>query len=684
MERTTGWTASQFLGQPFERFTDETTLPVVRAAIDSLRVDPERRHVVRIGIPRPDGTIAPTELSFVGMTDAAGRFSGIQGSSRDVSERERLEAELRESEARYRSLVQSSPDVIFAMDGEGRYTFFSDRATELTGWTPDELIGRHFGEVVDLATFPEAPDEFERFTREPGKPSTSRISLRHKDGHLTPFEVSALGQVEDGKLVAVRGVARDISERVRLERELQGSEQRYRYLVQSSPDLVWVTDEEGRFTFVSDTALEILGMTPEEMLGRSFEDLAPEGTSRNALARFRWLQRHPTRVHRSQIPVLAKDGRVITMEITGVGMLEEGRFVGAHGAARDISERERLERTVRESEARYRYLVRASPDVVWEVSPAGKITFMSDRIETLTGWTPVEIIGRDFSFLMNDTSYAMADLWDAVQRDPTQVYPLSITMPTRWGEDVPVEVWMTGRVQDGAFAGAHGSIRDLRERERLERDLRTQAAELASGEERAHLARELHDSVTQALFSMTLLSRSIELLLERDPSQVPAKLASLRDLQKDALAEMRALIFELRPGNVEESGLIGALKTHTAGLAGRIGLPVVLDADLDTRPPIEVEETLYRIAQEALHNTVKHAGAHQVTIEVCRVSDGVRLKVVDDGRGFDPSQVPDGHLGLAGMRARAEKLGGRIAVKSTLGHGTSIEVVVPEVVAPPI
>ena len=241
---------------------------------------------------------------------------------------------------------------------------------------------------------------------------------------------------------------------------------------------------------------------------------------------------------------------------------------------------------------------------------------------------------------MNDTSFAMADLWDAVQRDPTQVYPLSITMPTRWGEDVPVEVWMTGRVQDGAFAGAHGSIRDLRERERLERDLRTQAAELASGEERAHLARELHDSVTQALFSMTLLTRSIELLLERDASQVPAKLASLRDLQKDALAEMRALIFELRPGNVEESGLIGALKTHTAGLAGRIGLPVVLDADLDTRPPIEVEETLYRIAQEALHNTVKHAGAHQVTIEVCRVADGVRLKVVDDGAGSTRPRCP--------------------------------------------
>ena len=117
-------------------------------------------------------------------------------------------------------------------------------------------------------------------------------------------------------------------------------------------------------------------------------------------------------------------------------------------------------------------------------------------------------------------------------------------------------------------SGAHGAARDVSDRERLECGLRRQAAELASSEERAHLARELHDSVTQALFSMTLISRSIELLLERDPAAVPAKLASLRDLQREALAEMRALIFELRPGNVEEHGLMQALRTHSASLSG--------------------------------------------------------------------------------------------------------------------
>ena len=104
---------------------------------------------------------------------------------------------------------------------------------------------------------------------------------------------------------------------------------------------------------------------------------------------------------------------------------------------------------------------------------------------------------------------------------------------------------------------------------------------------------------------------------------MPGKLASLRELQRDALAEMRALIFELRPGNIEEHGLIQALRTHSASLSGRIGLPVVVEADLVERPSLDVEETLYRIAQEALHNVVKHAGARQVRLELDRVAEGV-------------------------------------------------------------
>jgi signal transduction histidine kinase len=229
----------------------------------------------------------------------------------------------------------------------------------------------------------------------------------------------------------------------------------------------------------------------------------------------------------------------------------------------------------------------------------------------------------------------------------------------------------------GRFLGITGSTRDVTEREGLERDLRRQAAELAAGEERSHLARELHDSVTQALFSMTLLTRTIEILLDRDLDAARQQLVVLRDLQREALAEMRALIFELRPGNLQQDGLIHALRTHSAALQGRIGLPIVVNGEeLADRLPIEIEEVLYRIAQEALHNVVKHAAARQVRLELIPDGADVRLRIVDDGRGFDPTAVRDGHLGLTGMRARAEKIDAEFDVRSRPGEGTTIDVVV--------
>jgi signal transduction histidine kinase len=239
-------------------------------------------------------------------------------------------------------------------------------------------------------------------------------------------------------------------------------------------------------------------------------------------------------------------------------------------------------------------------------------------------------------------------------------------------------------VVDGRFAGAHGSGRDITERERLERDLRRQAAEIASSTERAHLARELHDSVTQALFSMTLETRSIELLLERDPAAVTGRLAALRDLQRDALSEMRSLIFELRPSSLEQDGLVHALRAHAAAVEGRIGLPVRIDSGLEQRLPIEIEESLFRVAQEALHNIVKHAAAREVRVAVEPTGEGVCLRISDDGRGFDASVTNAGHIGLAGMRARIERIGGVLSIESEPGTGTSIEARVPVAGAAPV
>ena len=216
----------------------------------------------------------------------------------------------------------------------------------------------------------------------------------------------------------------------------------------------------------------------------------------------------------------------------------------------------RLYAEVEESERRYRHLVDNSPDIVWSVDAEGRFTFFSDSLQARTGWRPHQLLGRPFTSLAGaGTLTAAIAAWEDLRANPSREQRVRLDLPLPDGRLAQTEVAMTGTVVDGRFAGAHGSVRDISERERLEGDLRRQAAELAASQERAHLARELHDSVTQALFSMGLTLRTLELLLDTDAEGARTKLAELRELQKDALAEMRTLIFELRPSSLESDGL---------------------------------------------------------------------------------------------------------------------------------
>jgi signal transduction histidine kinase len=210
-----------------------------------------------------------------------------------------------------------------------------------------------------------------------------------------------------------------------------------------------------------------------------------------------------------------------------------------------------------------------------------------------------------------------------------------------------------------------------------------QAQEAAALEERARLARELHDSVTQALFSMTMHAEAAQMALRREggdsAGRVARNLSQLRELTAGALAEMRALIFELRPGALQEEGLATALRKHTAALSAREGLPIEVQAP-EGKVALEpsTEEHLYRLAQEALHNVVKHAGASRAVVRLEPEERGqLVLEIDDDGAGFDPATVLDGHLGLRTMADRAQQIGGTLEVRSAPGAGTTVRVMVP-------
>ncbi len=204
---------------------------------------------------------------------------------------------------------------------------------------------------------------------------------------------------------------------------------------------------------------------------------------------------------------------------------------------------------------------------------------------------------------------------------------------------------------------------------------------LAQEEERRRLARELHDSVSQALYGISLGVHTARLQLDRNPKELAETLDYVLELAEAALIEMRALIFELRPESLETEGLVTALNKQAAALHARQGIVVQVDLGDEPDVPLEVKQDLYRIAQEALHNTVKHARASHIELRLQQVGEMVTVEVSDNGRGFDAAASFPGHLGLHSMRERVKSLGGELQIESAPGQGTRIRANVPVQIA---
>jgi PAS domain S-box-containing protein len=212
--------------------------------------------------------------------------------------------------------------------------------------------------------------------------------------------------------------------------------------------------------------------------------------------------------------------------------------------------------------------------------------------------------------------------------------------------------------------------------------LAAQAKQAAAALERTRLARDLHDSVSQALFSMTMQARAAQLSMPAAgvgaDSRLGRSVARLLELTRGAQAEMRALIFELRPEALSEEGLVSALRKQAAGLSSREQIAITVQGPEERLAlDADMEEHVYRIGVEALHNVVKHARGETASVVVTADAGALGLTVCDDGEGFDTAAEHGGHWGLSTMRERAEAIGAILNVTSTPGGGTTVAVSVP-------
>lgn len=207
--------------------------------------------------------------------------------------------------------------------------------------------------------------------------------------------------------------------------------------------------------------------------------------------------------------------------------------------------------------------------------------------------------------------------------------------------------------------------------------LHEQAQQVAVLEERQRIARELHDSVSQALYGIGLGARTARSLIDRDPSKAVEPVEYVLSLAEGGLAEMRALILELRPDSLEREGLVSALSKQAAVLRTRHGLEVETAFGDEPDLPLETKEGLYRVAQEALNNTIKHAQASRIRLELSGVEGEIVLALEDDGIGFDPRGEYPGHIGLHTMRERVAKMGGTLQIESGPRQGTHLHITLP-------
>lgn len=250
-----------------------------------------------------------------------------------------------------------------------------------------------------------------------------------------------------------------------------------------------------------------------------------------------------------------------------------------------------------------------------------------------------------------------------------------------WALSVAAESWSTGDLQARVGDRTGDELGELARRldgmaVRLDAHLLTRQ-ELAAVEERNRLARELHDSVKQQVFSLSLFLATVDTLMENDPDQARRQLGEARAVTGATLRELNALILHLRPAALDGQGLAPALREYVNAWSHQTGIEARLRVRGDRPFELELEQGLFRVAQEALANVARHSGARKVDVHLAidddRTDADVRLSIRDDGRGFDPASPSRGY-GLIAMEERLRGLGGDLEIHSEQGRGTTVVV----------
>lgn len=659
---------------------------------------------------RKDGSTFPVEVNVQRVQLERGYRLAIV---RDITDRKLAEAALRESEERYRDLVENSEELICTHDLDGRILSANRSAATALGGVPEDFVGTvNLRDILAPEVQYQFPEYIAMLQRERGAKGVMLVQT--KTGERRIWEYYNTLRTEGVSTPIVRGMAHDITggRRADNEREVISEviesvslttnlDELLRLVHQS---LKKVVNAENCFVALYDKKTGLFSQPfyvdersecpPPQALKKSFTAYV----FRTGIPYMRTEEKYRELMEQSEVELIGAPAKAwlgvplkTPSETIGVLVVQDYwledaysqrdlEFLNSVGAELAIAiERKRTETALRESEERYRGLFENARDAIYVHDLKGTYTSVNRAAEILIGFTREEILGRNFAdFVAPEYLKQVREIFSRKLGDD-RATAYQIELVARDGRHIPVEVSSRRIYENGVVVGVQGTARDITERKRAQEVLRGYSRRLMQAQEaeRQRIARELHDQIGQVLTAAQINLHTVQRFCNTPEAAARVK-ESIRVLD-EAVDQVRDLSLDLRPSLLDDLGLVTALRWYVDRQAERTGVraEVVTQLPDHVRFPRDLETACFRIAQEALTNVARHAKAERVCVRLQRDQTDLVMTITDDGVGFEVKALRErapsfATLGLLGMEERAHAAGAKIEIHSTPSKGTEI------------
>ncbi|WP_447976934.1 PAS domain S-box protein [Candidatus Nitrospira bockiana] len=618
----------------------------------------------------------------------------------NITERKRAEDALRTSSEFNRRIIANAGEGIVVYDRHLRYVLWNPFMERLTGLSAQHVIGKHASEIfpflaeqggLDLLARALGGDVVSTGDLEVRIPATGRSAWL--SARFTPHDD---GQ---GRIIGVIGTVSDMTQRKQAEAELKESQERFRLCVDGSNAGIWDWDLRTNRVYLSPKWKSMLGYTDDEVHSslEAWESRIHPDDREAALSTLSEFVDGARPRYEIEYRVRHKDGSYRWVLSQAVCLrYADGKAYRVAGSHIDVTERKHAEAALRESEERLRLAVTATGVGIWDWQVAPNRVVWSPRVADIFGLSPGEFEGRYEAYVARihpeDRDRVLHAIDAALHEGADYDLEHRILAPdggVRWVACKGAVLRDVG----GRPARMLGTVQDVTERRLADEERREamQRLKTLSGrlevireEERARIARELHDELGVGLTCLKIdlcrLAAKVEHVSEGTSRQdLLNKLHAMTEFVDATIASVQRLVTELRPTVLDDLGLVAALEWQTQDFQRRTGIPCRLQVDeADISVDAERATAIFRICQEALTNVARHAKAGQVRVRLTQEHGVVCLDVTDDGQGIPPDKLADPRsLGLLGMRERADLVGGEVLVRRSPEGGTTVSLRLP-------